>query len=587
MRAKGALTTPIETLPPAIQLEGVSFTYRGADSPALRGVTLAVDSGRFAVLMGRTGAGKSTLCQCLNGLVPRFHKGDLEGEVRLFGQSVAGHEVAQLSPIVGMVFQDFEGQLFCTKVSLEAAFGPENLALPHEEIVRRVDNALRTVGLQEYRDRDPSTLSGGQKQRLAIASVLAMQPQIVILDEPTTDLDPVGKQAIFEVAGRLRDCGTTLLMVEHETEEVLDADCISILVEGTVACNAPPEQILLQDPAKLIESGIRPPDIPAYFHAIGETTPPVDLDAAVERFHRLGLQVTAGGPAADSDEAGDTLVEAEDLWHVYPPDIVALRGVSVSIREGEFVAVIGQNGCGKTTLVKHFNGLLNATAGQVRFRGRDASKVGVSTLGRHVGYVFQNPDHQIFAETVREEVLFGPRNFGIPEQEARERVEEALEAVELTGREDADPFSLTRGERQRVAVASVLATRPEVLILDEPTTGLDTVQQRRMMELLLRLNKAGHTIIIVTHSMWVVAEYARRCIVMSGGEILRDGPTREVFADDAALQRAALRPPRIVEFSRRLGCIALSPQELAARTVLPPNSRHKGFPPGSAVGGGG
>jgi len=585
LRAKGALTTATETPTPAIQLDGVSFTYRNADSPALRGVTLAVDSGRFAVLMGRTGAGKSTLCQCLNGLVPRFHKGNLEGEVRIFGEPLIGRDVVQLSPIVGMVFQDFEGQLFCTKASLEVAFGPENLALPHEEIVRRVEDALKTVGLEGYQDRDPSTLSGGQKQRLAIASVLAMQPKLVILDEPTTDLDPIGKRAIFEVAGRLRDAGTTLLMVEHETEEVLDADCLGIMADGALAYSDSPERILLQDPAKLVELGVRPPDVPAYFRAIGETRPPMNLDAAVERFHRLGLQVTVRSAAADSYPLGETLIEAEDLWHVYPPDVAALRGVSVSVREGEFVAVIGQNGCGKTTLVKHFNGLLKATAGQVRFRRRDASELGVAKLGRHVGYVFQNPDHQIFAETVREEVMFGPRNFGVPEQEAKERVTEALEAVELTGREDADPFSLTRGERQRVAVASVLASRPEVLILDEPTTGLDTVQQRRMMELLLRLNKAGHTIIIVTHSMWVVAEYARRCIVMSRGEILRDGPTREVFADDAALERAALRPPRIVEFSRRLGCIALSPQELAARTVFANSGTHGRSSPGPARGG--
>jgi energy-coupling factor transport system ATP-binding protein len=259
---------------------------------------------------------------------------------------------------------------------------------------------------------------------------------------------------------------------------------------------------------------------------------------------------------------GEPLIEVEGLTHRYPNGVVALEGVDLAVRQGEFLAVLGQNGSGKTTLVKHFNGLLEPTEGSVRVGGEETTAQGVRKLGQRVGYVFQNPDHQIFSDTVAEEVGFGPKIRGMGENEVEERVSEALSAVGLEGYEKEDPFGLTKGERQRVAVASVLAVRPEVLILDEPTTGLDYAEQRSMMDLVTRLNESGSTIIVVTHTMWVVAEYAHRAVVVRDGRVVLSGPVREVFTEEDELREASLRPPHIVSLGNSLGFPVLSVEEL-------------------------
>jgi energy-coupling factor transport system ATP-binding protein len=256
------------------------------------------------------------------------------------------------------------------------------------------------------------------------------------------------------------------------------------------------------------------------------------------------------------------VIEVEGLTHRYPNGVVALEGVDLTVRRGEFLAVLGQNGSGKTTLVKHFNGLLKPTEGTALVGGEETAKQGLRRLGQTVGYVFQNPDHQIFSDTVFDEVAFGPKIRDMDEEEIKERVEEALAAVSLDGRGDEDPFGLTKGERQRVAVASVLAVRPEVLILDEPTTGLDYAEQHSMMDLVRNLNEAGSTIIAVTHTMWVVAEYAHRAVVIRDGRVAMQGTVREVFAEEDELREASLRPPHIVSFGNALGYPVLSVEEM-------------------------
>jgi energy-coupling factor transport system ATP-binding protein len=263
---------------------------------------------------------------------------------------------------------------------------------------------------------------------------------------------------------------------------------------------------------------------------------------------------------------GEPVIEVEGLTHRYPNGVVALEGVDLTVRKGEFLAVLGQNGSGKTTLVKHFNGLLKPTEGTVRVGEDETREQGLRQLGQSVGYVFQNPDHQIFSDTVADEVAFGPKIRGMEEDEIKERVEEALVAVGLEGRGGEDPFGLTKGERQRVAVASVLSVRPEVLILDEPTTGLDYAEQRSMMDLVKSLNEAGSTIIAVTHTMWVVAEYAHRAAVVRDGEISLQGTVREVFAEEDELRDAALRPPHIVALGNALGYPVLSVEEMVELT---------------------
>jgi cobalt transport protein ATP-binding subunit len=555
----------------AVSIEGLSYRYRGQERPALDGVDLEVAEGEFVVVMGPSGAGKSTLCVSLNGLIPHFFRGRMEGEVRIRGRSTREGKVGEFAKEVGLVFQDFEAQLFSTNVALEVAFGPENFQVEREEMVRRVESVLKRVRLQGFEDRTPASLSGGQKQRLAIASVLAIEPRILCLDEPTTDLDPIGKLGVFEIAEELKNRDdVTLIVVEHETEETMDADRIVVLRDGKIVADRPAREVL-RDVKLLEESSVMPLQVARFFHERGteDGQLPLTPEEGVEEFGRRGWRVSSARhrELVEADERreedyGEPVIEVEGLTYRYPNGVEALESVDLTVRRGEFLAVLGQNGSGKTTLVKHFNGLFKPTEGSVRVNGEETVKQGIRRLGQRVGYVFQNPDHQIFSDTVADEVAFGPKIREMEEDEIEERVREALAAVGMEGRGDEDPFGLTKGERQRVAVASVLAVRPEVLILDEPTTGLDYAEQRSMMDLVKRLNEGGSTIIAVTHTMWVVAEYAHRAVVIKDGEMVLFGTVREVFAEEETLRDASLRPPHVVSFSNSMGFPVLSVEEM-------------------------
>lgn len=562
---------------PALHLRGVSFTYRDAERPALREISLRIARGQSVIIMGAGGAGKSTLCRCANGLIPHFQKGELSGQVLVFGEDARAKPVYELARRVGLVFQDFESQLFSTSVELETAFGAENLGCPRAKIGERIAEALALTGLAGFERRAPATLSGGEKQRLAIASVLACRPELLVLDEPTTDLDPEGKRQVSGIARRLREqapgAKPTVIMVEHETEEALGFERAVVMHDGAIAYDGAARDLLTQ-PRFMREHGIRPQPAAALFQRLGERAQPLTDDETLSQLAALGYRLDRRRwenlAAEDARRAGGgpPVVEVSGLSHAYD-GLTALDGVDLVINRGDFVAILGQNGSGKTTLVKHFNGLLLPRRGRVAVAGIETRRQSALDLSRRVGYVFQNPDHQIFAETVRDEVSFGPRNMGLPTDEVARRVADALAAVGLDGYEASDPFSLTKGERQRVAVASALATRPEVLILDEPTTGLDYPQTLGMMELLRRLNRDGHTVVIVTHSMWVAAEYARRALILSRGRVLLDCPMREAMARADVLAEARLVAPQAVRLGARLGGVTLSVDELARSLTMP------------------
>lgn len=560
---------PTEQAPPAALLRGVRYRYRRGEGPALDGVDLEVRPGEFVVVLGPSGAGKSTLCLTLNGLIPHFLRGRLEGEVAVFGVPVGHTRVPDLARRVGLVFQDFEAQLFATSVELEVAFGMENFGIPVEVMRSRVAQALRTVQLEGLERREPATLSGGQKQRLAIGAVLALEPDLLVLDEPTTDLDPEGTAQVFRTADRIRERGGTLLVVEHETEEAVKADRVLVMEGGRIVESGAPREVLVRS-ARLRDRGIRPVGAAELLEALGEP-PLLDPGEAETHLRTRGWRVPDEiwkqlllGDALP--EKGLPLLQLDEVEYLYPGGVQALAGVDLTIRQGESVGLVGGNGSGKTTLMKHLNGLLRPTAGRVLLEGRPTTELGVRELGLRVGYVFQNPDHQIFAETVREEVAFALTNHGVAPNEVERRVTEALEAVGLDGKDEEDPFTMSKGERQRVAVASVLATRAEVIVMDEPTTGLDHGEQQAMMALVAALNASGHTIVLATHAMWVVAEHCRRTVVMAGGRVLADGPTREVFGAEETLARADLRPPHVVGITTRLGRTLLSVEE--ARRAL-------------------
>ena len=566
---------------PAIAIQDLSYRYRGTKENAIEAINLELERGEFLVLMGPTEAGKSTLATCINGLIPHFHKGKLEGNVVVCGKNTRDHTVSQMAEDVGLVFQDFEAQLFSTSVELEVAFGPENFAVPREEIGERIAESLAYVGLSDFRHRPPSTLSGGQKQKLAVASVLALQPKVLVMDEPTTDLDPISKMGIFEITNRLRQrSDLTLLVVEHETEEVLQASRIALLKDGQLVKVGPAHEILRD--VDLIESlGLMPLGITRFFKDMGFAPSAVAVDLPITpveaevAYRSSGWRVppeayevlTAKEAAVEQAfRAKAPLIRCRDLEFSYPNGVKALDGISLDIYPGDIVAIVGQNGSGKTTLAKHFNGLLLPTGGTISVNGKTTQEQGIFRLGQYVGYVFQNPDHQIFSETVYDEVSFGPRLRGLPEEQIKARVTETLRAVGLEGTEEEDPFSMTKSGRQRVAVASVLAVQPEVLILDEPTTGLDFREQCSMMEMVRQLNENGSTIIFITHHMWVVAEYARKVFVIKDGRLFLEGTTREVFSHEQELLEASLRPPHFIQFTNLLGRTMLRPAELVECT---------------------
>ena len=549
----------------AISVEDLTFTYAQSDKPALQNIQGQIEDGTTVVVMGHGGAGKSTFCCSLNGLVPKFFRGQYQGRVLVRGQEVARHKVSEMSKTVGLVFQDFEAQLFSTNVELEMAFGPENHCLPRSEIEHRIQRYLSFVGLKSFRHREPATLSGGQKQRLSIGSVLALESSILVMDEPTTDLDPQGREEVLSITDRIRDEGRMLLIVDHEPETAVSADQVWLMGDHRVVARGSPDQILLDLPL-LKSCGIKPLPMVELFQGAGWPGKPLTVENAIDLIqkHRLTKRRELKLGSAPSDDAkGPPLLKAETLKYLYPThQVEALRGVDLSVWEGEFIALLGQNGSGKTTLAKHFNGLLKPTSGRMLVKGLPTTGYTHRDLARYVGYVFQNPDHQIFSKTVREEVGFGLKMLGEAPQTVEKRVAEALEVVGLQGYEGKVPFTLTKGERQRVAVASVLAVRPQVIILDEPTTGLDYRHQRNMMEMLRSLNRSGHTVIIITHSMWIAAEYAKRTIVLKDGDILADGPTRAIFANEPLLTRASLRPSSLVQLSNWLGTQALTVEQM-------------------------
>ncbi|MBM4339927.1 MAG: energy-coupling factor ABC transporter ATP-binding protein [Deltaproteobacteria bacterium] len=563
---------------PFLSIQDLSFTYRGSDRPALKNINIDIEEPAFIVLMGHGGSGKSTLCCSLNSLIPRFFRGEYQGRVLVKGKEVSRHTVPEMSHHVGMVLQDFESQLFSTNVELEMAFGPENHCLPRQEIGRRIEQYLAFVGLKPFRHREPASLSGGQKQRLAIGSVLSLEPEILVMDEPATDLDPVGREEVLSLADKFRQENRILLMVDQEPETGLSADQIWLMREGEVVTRGSPEEIL-PDLSRLKSCGIKPLPTIELFERMGWSGRPLTVESAIsliEKRHLIRQRRLFPTPLSLEGSISSPILSVEALRFIYPQfQTEALRDINLSINEGEFVALLGQNGSGKTTLAKHFNGLLKPSSGRVSVQGKSIAGYSHRELARLVGYVFQNPDHQIFARTVREEVGFGLKALGENPLTISKRVADALEPVELQGFEEKNPFALTRGERQRIAVASVLATQPRAIILDEPTTGLDYTQQKNMMEMLRHLNQRGHTIVIITHSMWVAAEYATRTIVMKDGLILADGRTRDIFANEVRLDQASLRPPSIVRLSNWLGTQALTVEQMVDELRKISNSKHQ------------
>lgn len=526
-----------------VEIENLSYAYPESGDVALDGVDLRVEPGEFVLLTGPSGCGKSTLLRAIAALVPHFYGGRFDGKVLAAGRDTKSTKPAELCGTLGFVFQDPESQMVSTGVEAEVAFGLENLGLAPSAITRRVEETLVSMGISELRCAEVGELSGGQLQKVALASVLAMQPELLLLDEPTSQLDPVAAESLLGALRRVNEeTGTTVIMAEHRLDRCYHwADRVIVMESGGIVCDDEPRAVARW----AIDSG-RPfaPPIAQALEARGNG----DLPLTVKEGRALLGRVTdtAGGdhvlpPSPARDEHGDVAVRVRGLHYVYPNGTEALRGCDLSIATGEFVALMGENGAGKSTLVKHFNGLIQPQRGIVEVFGVSTKGVATEDLARQCALLGQNPNDYLFSDTLREELEFTLKNLVPPDTAsvdlataARDDViDRTLRLFGLESHATDDPRSLSAGERQRAALASVLVAEPGIIVLDEPTRGMDYLNKQELGGLLRRLQSDGGAIVVVTHDVEFAAAFSDRVVLMGRGRVIADGPKHEVM--DGAL----------------------------------------------------
>ena len=558
-----------------ITVENLRYRYPHAKELALDGLDFSVEKGEFIGIIGENGAGKSTLSQALMGLVPQFYKGAYGGTVMVDGIEAGRTPVAQLCGHVGLVFQNPFNQLSGAKDNVyeEVAFGMQNLGVPAEEMKNRVEEALKLLDIWQYRDRNPFDLSGGQMQRVAIASVLVMRPDVMILDEPTSQLDPEGSDEVFKAVETLTGSGITILMIEQKIEKLAAyCDRILLLHKGKQIAFDTPQKVFSKP--DLNNYGIQAPAFTRICKAEGVTladgTYPVTVEEAAgvlrekrlgapacadggERAHKAaGVEAAQAGGPAESAVSSDEQFCIENLDFSYLADVPVLKNLNMKLDKRP-TAIIGQNGAGKTTLVKLLKGLLKPVSGSIYFHGEDISGKTVAMLAGNVGYVFQNPDDQIFKYNVMDEILFGPLNIGMDAERAKKEAERALKLTGLTGKEKENPYDLELYERKMTAIASVLAMDTDVLILDEPTIAQDWKGRQIIGGIIRSLSERGKLVIAILHDMDFVAENFERVIIMAHGRVLADGTAKEVFAQEEALKKARLQKPYVMQLCEALG----------------------------------
>lgn len=539
-----------------IKVENLKYRYTHTKELALNNISFEIEKGEFIGIIGENNAGKSTLCQALMGLVPNFYKGAYGGKVVIDNIEIAKTPIWKLCEKVGMVFQNPFNQLTGAKDNVyeEIAFGLQNLGIEREEIHTRVEHVLRLLGIYEYRDRNPFDLSGGQMQRVAIASILAMKPEVIVLDEPTSQLDPQGSEEVFEAVDSLTKAGITVIMVEHKIEKIAAySDKVMLLHKGSLIAYDKPEVIFSME--NLMDYGVEAPAFTRICKAlnlkkVNSEYYPVTLNGADELLKDY--------KKSDIYNKGDDLNQVQEIIKVknldfsYKIGSPILKNINLSF-DNRPTAIIGQNGAGKTTFVKLIKGLLKPVGGNIYYGGKDISSQTVAMLAGKVGFVFQNPNDQIFKNKVIDEVMFGPLNIGMDAQVAREKSMEALSCVGLSDFIEENPYDLGLSERKLVAIASVLAMDTEIIILDEPTIAQDFKGREIIKSIVRKLTGDGKLVITIIHDMDFVAEVFERTIVFAEGKVLLDGKTRDVFDDGEVLRRAYLEQPHVTQLCKKLG----------------------------------
>lgn len=590
---------------PLLELKDVSFKYvnrnkddsldssKAHDSTlALKDVSLSIESGEFVGIIGPSGSGKTTLASLFSGAIPHHYSGELSGSVKIAGQDTKNLALTNIACLIGSVIQDIDAQMVAANVEDEILFGLENFGVAHSEIPSRIDEALQIVGISDLRNRDLDTLSGGQKQKVAIAAILALKPKVMVLDEPTCALDPVSSKMIFSILKDLnKNFGITVVVIEQKVA-LLSEYCkrLVVLSNGTLSLDLPVSQAL-KNMDLLYSIGI---NYPRTTHLVNDlqsknVCSKSDLPVSVEdTVNTIVNTINSGKSLVSHDDshsefdnsecdsnksavAGDFSNESQvskqssthqpeqntspclslkNVSFSYPSGISALKNVSFEAYAGELVTLVGRNGAGKTTVTKLINGLLKASSGNIFIDGKDTSNMKISQIAHYVSTLFQNPDRQLCKDTVLEEVAFSCILLGESVKDANDHAMQVIEKLNLDPK--ASPFMLSRGQRQMVALAATVVTKPKILVLDEPTCGLDYMECLRIMQVVEDLRDHGCCIIMVCHDMEVVLDFATRLIVVNDGKILEDGSISCVFENNAICKEAALCAPLLCAVSQGL-----------------------------------
>lgn len=554
-----------------IEMECVSFSYgTAADGAyALKDIDLSVEEGTFVGLIGPSGAGKSTLASAITGAIPHHYRGRLFGSTLVAGLDTCEASLTDIAKVAGSVLQDIDAQMVASVVEDELLFGLENFGIDHREIEGRIASALDAVGIADLRHREIATLSGGQKQKVAIAAILAMTPRVIVMDEPTSALDPASARDVFEVLRRAKELtGMTVILIEQTVALLAEyCDRVVVIDQGRIALDGTPTDVFSHGETlraigvdtprtvrisnSLAEAGLAPNDSPALTLDGAEALVAGILAPGLSKSSPIVPRTLGDRPdARNAVDERPIIVDVAGAAYSYGTGQAGIEGINLTVRAGEILAVVGQNGAGKTTFTKLLNGLIKPSAGVVRIAGLDTRTTPVSVLASHAATLFQNPDRQLCRNTVVEEISFGLELQGAPADAARERARHVAATFGLP--ENASPFNLSRGQRQMVALASVVALEPELIILDEPTSGLDYRECMTVMETVRQRALDGAAVVMVCHDMEVVSDFADTLAVMTEGRLIEVGPSREVFANDALLAHARIAAPCVPALGKRL-----------------------------------
>jgi energy-coupling factor transporter ATP-binding protein EcfA2 len=511
-----------------LEIEDLTFQYRRRTEPALEKIRFSLQAGQVMLIAGSSGCGKTTLMRCINGLIPHTYQGNMSGEIRLFGKSVMGMGLADISQTVGTLLQDPERQILGSYVMNEVAFGLESLGTPRGEIIHRVEKALERLGILHLRDRETFGTSGGEKQKIALAGVLAMEPRILLLDEPLASLDPVSAQEALHAFRQLADEGIAVMIVEHRVEDVLSIH---------------PDIFMYLDAGKMTYLG----GTEGLMDAVDYRRIKLPARVVLERARRDPAPVFI--PIARPDVQKETLVQFEDVHFRYSEDgPEVLKDLNFKIFGGDVIAVLGHNGSGKTTMVKHALGLLKPTEGRVLLEGKETRKMTVAQAAHTVGYVFQSPSQMLFAPTVREELSFGPKNLEFSAETTAQNVDWAIETVNLRSEMEMPPLALSFGQQKRISIAAILAMRSRILMMDEPTAGQDYWNYQAFMDAILQM-PGFDAVIFITHDVDLAVIYANRILLVYKGEIVADGKPQEVLKDENLLLSCRVLPTSLLQLN--------------------------------------